>query len=85
LHEWNITTEAIDPEQVTYPDDCQGGERFFIGIEIHHTNYKAVIYHDRPLYEEAIVHELLHVKYPDWSEDQVNKETERLINQTKDE
>ena len=85
MHEWDITTEAIDPEQVTYPDDCQDEEQFFIGIHIDHTNYKAVIYHDRPLYEEAIVHELLHVKYPDWSEDQVNKETEILLNQNKDE
>ena len=35
------------------------------------------------LNDEYIAHELLHVKYPDWSEDQVNKETERLLNQSK--
>ena len=85
MHKWDITTEVINSEQVTYPDDCQNKERFFIGIEIHHNKSKAVIYHDRPLYEEAIVHELLHVKYPDWSEDQVNIETEKLLNQKKDE
>jgi hypothetical protein len=34
---------------------------------------------DRPLTEEDIVHELLHVKYNNWSEDQVNKETEKLL------
>jgi hypothetical protein len=38
-----------------------------------------IIYYDRPLTEEDIVHELLHVKYNNWSEDQVNTETERLL------
>jgi hypothetical protein len=40
---------------------------------------EAVIYHDRDLTEEDIVHELLHVKYPDWTEDQVNLETDKLL------
>ena len=83
LTNWDITTEKINSEQVTYPDDCQGSERFFIGISVVEA-FKAVIYHDVPLYEEAVVHELLHVKYPDWSEDQVNAETKKLLNQNKD-
>ena len=30
-------------------------------------------------YEEYVVHELLHVKNPDWSEEQVNIETEEQL------
>ena len=39
-----------------------------------------MIYHDRSLTDNYVVHELLHVKYPDWTENQVNTETERLLN-----
>ena len=45
---------------------------------------QAMIYHDRSLTDEYVVHELLHVKYPKWSEDQVNIETEKLLNQNKE-
>lgn len=78
LKDWDITTEEISDAQVTYPDDCVGEERFFVGIEI--GDGKAKIYHARELTEEDIVHELLHVKHPEKSEDWVEQETERLIN-----
>jgi len=39
----------------------------------------ATIYHTRPLTTEDVVHELLHVAHPDWSEAQVLDETERLL------
>ena len=80
LHDWEITIQRINPEQVTYPDDCQGKERFFVGITADEEELHATIFHDRPLKEEDIVHELLHVAYPSESEDWVNDKTNQLIN-----
>ena len=80
LNDWTIYLERISPEEVTYNDDVPDDERYFIGIEIRQEKKVGIIYHDIDLFEEAVVHELLHVKYPDWSEDQVNIETERLLN-----
>ena len=76
LHGWSITTKAIHPDQVTYDDDCPPDERYFVGIEIDYKSKAGTIYHDRELTEKDIIHELLHVKYPDKSEDWVNKTTE---------
>jgi len=36
------------------------------------------LYHDRDLTERDVIHELLHVRYPDWTEDQVNQVEELL-------
>jgi len=77
LGAWDITTEAISNAQVTYPDDCVGEERFFVGVE--YGEMTAVIYHSRPLMEDDIVHELLHIVYPNASHDWIDKETRRLI------
>ena len=76
---WTITTEAIDEKSVTYADDVPDRDKYFVGIQIDKESMQARIYHDRPLTDEYVVHELLHVKYPKWSEDQVNTETERLL------
>tara|TARA_R110002153_G_scaffold189630_2_gene342433 strand:- start:81 stop:440 length:360 start_codon:yes stop_codon:yes gene_type:complete len=81
---WTITTEAIEKKSVTYADDVPDRDKYFVGVGIYEEGMQARIYHDRPLTDEYVVHELLHVKYPDWSEDQVNKETERLLNQNKE-
>ena len=67
LEDWYITTEAISDDQVIYPDDI-GNDRYFIGVE-RRKNKNAVIYYSRELEEEDIVHELLHLKYPEKSED----------------
>ena len=75
---WTITTEAIDKKSVTYAEDVPDSDKSFIGIQIDKESMQARIYHDRPLTDVDVVHELLHVKYPDWSEDQVNIETEKL-------
>lgn len=50
LHLWSIGTQEIISEQVVYPDDCTGDERFFIGVEKDHNRFEATIYHDVPLY-----------------------------------
>ena len=81
LTEWNIITEKIQPEQVVYPADCKDEERYFIGIEKNHQSKQGIIYHDVELYEEAIVHELLHVKHPSKSERWVNRKTKVKIYQ----
>ena len=83
---WIITTEAIDKKSVTYADDVPDSDKYFVGIQIDididydKESMQARIYHDRPLTDEYIVHELLHVKYLEWSEDQINIEMERIIN-----
>jgi len=82
LDKWSIEIESIDHDQVIC--DCPPEDCYFIGIHYNDTIKKGIIFHDRDLTEEDIVHELLHVKYPDWSEDQVNIETEKLLKQNKD-
>jgi len=85
LTDWTIELEAIEHEQVLCDEGCPPDDCYFIGISYDSDNKSGVIYHDRNLIEEDIVHELLHVKYSDWSEDQVNEETENLLNQNEDE
>lgn len=40
---------------------------------------RACIYHTRRLMGEDIIHEMLHVAHPEWSEPQVVAETERMV------
>jgi len=78
LKEWSFTTEDIQPTQVTYDNDCPVKDRYFVGIQIDKENKVGTIYHDRELTEADIIHELLHVAFPNKSEAWVN-ETENLI------
>ena len=71
---WNITTEKIDPKQVIHD-----GEDYFIGIAIDWDTLRGVIYHDIDLNEEAIVHELLHVRYSTENEDWINETTNQYL------
>ena len=71
---WDITTEKIDPKQVVYE-----GETYFIGISIDWDNLSGVIYHDIDLTEEAIIHELLHIRYSTENEDWVNETTRQYL------
>ena len=79
LEEWTITTEAIEKKSVTYEGGVPAWERYFVGVEPNHNNKTAVIYHDRELTEEDVVHELLHIAHPKWSEWQVNTVTKLLL------
>ena len=85
LTDWTVELEPINYKQVLYDKECPPDERYFIGVRYNINTKYAVIYHDRDLTEEDIIHELLHVKYNDWSEDQVNKETEKLLIEDKNE
>lgn len=81
INDWNITTEKIKPEQVVY-----NGATEFIGVYFNQEDLclkEATIYHDVDLYEEAIVHELVHVRYPDKNEDWVNSKTKKLLDEEK--
>ena len=75
ISHWNIVCQPIDEMQVTdiWFDNSPGHE--FVGIEIHPENHSAILYHTRPLLEDDVIHELLHVRYPNWSEQKVDSWT----------
>lgn len=77
IQHYQINLERISEQQVC-DDNLQTGNEF-VGIYADHNNLKAYLLHTRELYLDDIVHELLHVKYPQWNDDQVNRETEKLI------
>lgn len=81
IHHWAITCEPIDEMQVVdaLEGDTPGHE--FVGISIDFTNKTGIIHHTRPLQEDDIIHELLHVRFPDWSEQKVDYWTNLLVNQ----
>ncbi len=76
--EYKIDLLKISTEQVVDDDMNIGNE--FVGIHADHSNLKAHLYHTRKLYMSDIIHELLHVRYPKWTELQVISETDRLMN-----
>ena len=84
LNDWNIITNPINDEQVLYDDDCPISDRYFVGVEYDLAEKEAVIHHGRQLMDDDVIHELLHVKYPKWTEDDVNEETDRIINEIED-
>ena len=83
LKERTITTEAIDKKQVAYGPEIPEEDRYFIGVHVDQDTGIATIYHDRDLTEEDIIHELLHVKYPDWTEEEVNFQTMLYLAETR--
>lgn len=83
LKGWTITTEKIDKKSVTYDNEVPEEDRYFVGIQIDKKNMQARIYHDRPLNDSYIVHELLHVKYPEKTEEWINEVEELITNITK--
>jgi hypothetical protein len=70
LADYTITAEHISLFQVS-DNYCAVGYSL-VGVESDHRKKKACIYYTRRLTEEDIVHELLHVRYPLWTEEQVN-------------
>jgi hypothetical protein len=69
---WKINCESISENQVV--DELEGNTsgHEFVGIQIDFKNQIGTIYHTRKLNEDDIIHELIHVKHPSWSEDKVN-------------
>ncbi len=79
ISNWQITCELIDEMQVTdiWFESTSGHE--FVGIAIYKELRSGIIYHTRDLNEDDIIHELLHVRYPNWSEDKVEFWTDLLM------
>ena len=75
---WCVNTESIDREQVMFPEDISKEDRYYVGI-LSEQN-EAVIYHDRDLVEEDILHELLHLRFKKFSEPTINSLTRILLN-----
>ena len=79
VEDWDIRTERIDPNQVEY-----SGEDYFVGVERDFDGRKAVIYHDIPLDEESIVHELLHIAFPQAEDEDYDDYEDFITRTTKD-
>lgn len=77
LESYSITAERLSVFQVA-DDFCSVGNSL-VGVCADHDAKTAVIYHTRGLRQEDIVHELLHVRFPSWSEEQVNEKTAELL------
>ena len=74
LKDWKITTNKINPENIIY-----NGEDYFIGIHRDFVRKFAIIYHDIDLAEESVVHELLHIVFPEPQKDETFEDYERWI------
>jgi hypothetical protein len=70
-----VRLERISRFQVT---DHQGRRGCGL-VGVVHDAHAACIYHSRALTTEDLVHELLHVAHPAWSEEAVVLETRRLL------
>ena len=77
IEQWSVTTIKISKEQVS-DEHCRTGLSF-VGVVPYHDTKQAEIYHTRTMSDEDIVHELLHVKHPLWSEEQVNLKTKKIL------
>jgi hypothetical protein len=77
LEGYAITAERLSVFQVA-DDFCSVGNSL-VGVCADHAAKTAVIYHTRRLRQEDVVHELLHVRFPSWSEGQVNEKTAEIL------
>jgi hypothetical protein len=77
LDEYEIRLERVSLFAVC-DELCRVGNSL-VGIRADHDRREAVIFHTRRLTEEDVVHELLHLRHPEWSEQQVNARTASLI------
>jgi hypothetical protein len=74
--DYEIQTEYISIFQVIDTFSSIGNS--FLRIHADHINKKAFLYHTRRL-KEDILHELLHVRHPSWSESQITQKTNLLL------
>lgn len=75
IADYTIYAEKVSQDQVTAED----GNREFVGIYVNHEKKIGFIYHSRDLTEEDIVHELIHVAHPEFTEEEVNFATSTLL------
>lgn len=67
------------PAQVLYDSDVPPRDKYFIGVARDEETKEAIIYHDRYMTEEDILHELIHLRYPNYTEEQVNNYCDTII------
>ena len=77
LDHFTIRVELILELQVTGDDGSPGRE--LVGVEVDRERFVASIVTTRKLREDDIVHELVHVRNPEWHEEMVAHETESLL------
>ena len=83
ISDWVILFEPISENQVVDESEGNTSGHEFVGIQINFKKQIGTIYHTRKLNEDDIVHELLHVAFPIWSEEKVNFWTDLLIKNPK--
>ncbi len=79
LSDWNLLSERIDKSQVLYDSDIPKEDQYFVGVHVNSHDKIATIYHDRKLNDEYVLHELLHVKNPKFTEEQVNALCDKIL------
>jgi hypothetical protein len=74
LVEWTARRERISPLQVVDETGMPGNE--LIGVVLEALAFTIV--HTRDLTEHDVIHELLHVAFPEWEHDQIELWTDLL-------
>ena len=72
LQDWNIQTQSILKNQVVYDLTVPIKDRYFIGVYRDFKNKSAILYHDRDLTLRDVLHELLHIRFPNFTERKIN-------------
>ena len=80
LEMWQVMCTPISEMQVVDDlyGDMPGNE--FVGVTINNLLKIANIYHTRSLMKDDIIHELLHVRFQKWEEEEVVRWTNKFIN-----
>ena len=81
LKSYLIVVEGISRMQVM--DEGGGVGMVLVGVAVNEREQLAIICTTEQLQEDDIVHELLHIRFPDWEHYLVVSETQRLISQEK--
>jgi len=80
LQDWNIIVEEISENQVIdiYSKRIdESGE--FVGINRNFKNKEAILYTTRHIYEDDVIHELIHLRFPKMNETNVECLTNILM------
>ena len=73
------STEKILKNQVFYDECVPESDRYFIGIEIDRDKKTGIIYHDIDINCDSLLHELLHVRFPKFTEDEINERCDKIL------
>jgi hypothetical protein len=79
LRDWKITTEKISRGQVYYDKCVPESDKYFIGIQINRERKIGIIYHDIDINYDSLLHELLHVRFPKFTEEEINERCNKIL------